>query len=88
MRLVFRINGSIKLLALAFKSMIDHPGVNGQSFLLMTPEEDIDFLSDYTVKLNKEAIDKSILYRIFLNRNTISFTNTGNNRFRFFKRKQ
>lgn len=72
--LKFQINGSIKLLAIAFKSMIDHSGVNGQPFLMMTPEEAIDFLSDYTVKLNKDAIDKSILYRVFLNRNTVSFT--------------
>ena len=71
--LKFRINGSIKLLALAFKSMIYHPGDGGQPFLIITPEEAIDFLSDYTEKTNKEEIDTSILYQIFLNR-TSSYT--------------
>ncbi len=60
------INGSIEVLANAFKAMMVHPGYNGAPFLQVNQKEAMTFLWDHTVKNNGEPIDESILRSIFV----------------------
>jgi len=71
----FQVNGSIQLLALAFKKMIEHPGIGGEPFLKMTPNEAVHFLLNHTEQVEKQhkeevdekEMDRALLYEIFLN---------------------